>query len=85
VLSSPEIEFNKGYKIFPTPVKDNLTIESTGNVKSLELFDFQGRRLRDIEINSTTYQLDMSSFTPGIYIIQLKSADGNFVQKIAKE
>jgi hypothetical protein len=85
VISSPEIEFNKAYKIFPTPVKDNLTIESTGNVKSLELFDFQGRRLRDIEINSTTYQLDMSSFTPGIYIIQLKSADGNFVQKIAKE
>jgi hypothetical protein len=85
ILSSPEIDYNKGYKIYPTPVKEYLNIESSGMVKSLELFDFQGRKLRDIEINSTTYRLDMSSFTPGIYIIQLKSADGNFVQKIAKE
>lgn len=85
VLSSPETEYKHGYKIYPTPVKNKLTIEYVGPLKSLELFDFQGRMIRTIEINSNTYSLDMSFCSPGIYFIQLKSADGNFVQKIVKD
>ena len=84
ILSSPETEYTGGYKIYPTLVNDNLNIEASGIVKILDIFDFQGRRLRSIEINSRTYRLDMSTFPGGIYIIHLGSAEGNFVQRIVK-
>ncbi len=85
LLSTPESEHNQGLRIYPTPVKNNLTIESSLAVSTLLLFDFQGRLIKSIDINSAIYIFDMSSFPSGIYIIQLKSAEGNFVQKIVKE
>ena len=85
VLSSPDPELISGLRIYPTPVKNNLTIEYGGQIISLELFDFQGRIVRSLEVNSTTYNLNMSSFSPGIYIIKLKSEGGNIVKKIVKE
>lgn len=85
ILSAPATEYNQGYKIYPTPVRDNLTVESAGTFKTLELIDYQGRIIKKIDVNSSTYKLDMSSFPAGIYIIQLKSADGNYVQKVVKE
>lgn len=85
LLSSAQTEYNDGYKIYPTLIKDNLTIESSRIIKTLELFDFQGRKMRSVQINSSIYKLDMSSYPPGIYILQLKSPEGNYVQKIVKQ
>jgi len=38
-----------------------VTIESSGTIKIVELFDFQGRLIRKIDLNSAIYKLDMSS------------------------
>ena len=51
----------------------------------MELFDFQGRMLERINVDSGIYKLDMSSYSRGIYMIQLIGPDRNFVQKIIKE
>ena len=85
IVSVPETESNMELKFYPTPVKDNLTIESSGVIKMAELFDFQGRLIRKIDINSGIYKLDMSSYSRGIYLIQIITQDGNFMQKIIKE
>lgn len=85
LVSIEDTEINPELKFYPTPVKDNLTIESSANINVLQLFDFQGRLLRNINVNSETYNLDMSSCSPGQYLIELITTDGSFVQKIIKE
>jgi hypothetical protein len=85
IVSVQETENSKRLKFYPTPVKDNLTIESSTAIKIVELFDFQGRLIRKIEVNSEVYKLDMSNCSQGIYMIMVISPDGNFVQKIIKE
>jgi hypothetical protein len=85
IVSVQETENSKRLKFYPTPVKDNLTIESSTAIKIVELFDFQGRLIRKIEVNSEVYRLDMSNCSQGIYMIMVISPDGNFVQKIIKE
>lgn len=84
IVSVDKHENNTGVKFYPTPVKENLTIESSGSIKNLELFDFQGRLIKRIEINSALYNLDMSSFSQGIYLIRVYTSEGNFMQKIIK-
>jgi len=85
IVSVDEIENNKSLKLYPIPVTDYLTIESSVTIKILQLFDFQGRLIRKIEINSGIYKLDMSSYSPGIYQIQLITQGGNTVHKIIKQ
>jgi hypothetical protein len=84
ITSVSETENNTRLKFYPTPVKDNLTIESPGIIKSVELLDFQGRSLQKIDINSEVYKLDMSSCSQGIYLIRVITPGGNFMQKIIK-
>jgi len=85
IVSVKETEINNKLKFYPTPVKDFLTIESSAIIKFLQLYDFQGKLIRRIEINSGTYNLDMSSCHQGIYLVQVFTSDRNFVQKIIKE
>ena len=84
IISVSETENNIRLKFYPTPVKDNLTIESSGTIKSVELFDFQGRSLRKIDINTGIYKLDMSSYSEDMYLIRIITPGGNFMQKIIK-
>ena len=85
VVSVNETIANKQLKLYPTPVTDNLTIESSTTIKCVELFDFQGRLIRMIDVNSETYKLDMSTCSQGVYMIMVISPVGNSVQKIIKE
>jgi hypothetical protein len=84
ITSVSETENNIRLKFYPTPVKDNLTIESSGIIKSVELIDFQGKSLQKIDINSGIYKLDMRSCSQGIYLIRVITPGGNFMQKIIK-
>ena len=85
IVSVRETENNNNLKFYPTPVKDILTIESSTTIRIAELYDFQGRLIRNIAVNSGTYKLDMSSCPRGIYLVQVFTPAGNFIKKIIKE
>jgi hypothetical protein len=85
ILSVKEAENSTKLKFYPTPVKDNITIESSGTIIVLQLLDYQGKILKTIHVDSGAYNLDMSSYSQGIYLIQVISPSGNFLQKIIKE
>ncbi|MGD0754081.1 MAG: CotH kinase family protein [Bacteroidales bacterium] len=85
ITSVENVENNQSLKFYPTPVKDNLTIESSGKINRLQLFDFQGCLLQTININSGKYNLEMNSYLTGIYIVEVFTSEGNFVRRIIKE
>jgi hypothetical protein len=85
IVSVEDTKNNPELKFYPTPVIDNLTIESSGKISILQVFDFQGKLLRKITVNSETYNLDMSSCFPGIYLIEVITPDMSIVRKIIKE
>ncbi len=76
--------------IFPDPVKDILSIQLkniTGNGVMI-LFDNSGRILKQQNINllqQTNAEMNVSGFSPGIYLIQIKTRDKIIKQKFMKE
>jgi hypothetical protein len=84
LVSTGDVEYIPEIKLYPTPVKDNLIIESSDRISVLQLFDIQGRLLRRINVDSNTITLDMSSYSPGLYLIELFTSEGNVVRKIMK-
>jgi hypothetical protein len=85
IVSVRETDNGIKFRVYPTPVKDRLTVESSGTIKIVELYDYQGRQIRKIIVDSGNYILDMSSLSRGIYVLRVFTYNRSFVQKIVKE
>ena len=89
VFSNDSFEHN-GLSVYPNPVVDLVNInlaEFTGEVNSVSLFDITGKLVKTKEVTEAlnTISLDMSSYSSGVYIIKLKTDEGQFNTKIIKE
>lgn len=84
LVSLNDTEDNMKLKFYPSPVRDNFTIESSGIIKTMEMYDSQGKLLDRIDLNSEVYKLDMNSCHSGIYMIREITQEGSFISKIIK-
>jgi hypothetical protein len=61
-----------GLRVFPNPVKDNLTIENTSaDNYEIYLFDVTGKEIFLRYDNKGNTKLNMSNYPPGIYFITI--------------
>ena len=75
------------FTISPNPVQSHLNIEVPNEViQSLSIFSTDGRLLlRREDINSTTYELDLSTISfKGILIVQGETENSSFVDRVLK-
>ncbi len=73
--------------IYPNPVKDMLTIAIKDNstIKTIELYDIQGRLLQTQLVNDVHSELNVSSRANGMYFIKINTDKGTKVEKLVKE
>ncbi len=72
--------------IYPNPVTDELTIESTLQIAKDELTDITGRILLQQKENNKRTTLSLTLLPTGIYFIKLTMTDGSVtVKRIVKE
>ncbi|MBN8641357.1 MAG: T9SS type A sorting domain-containing protein [Flavobacteriales bacterium] len=71
--------------VFPNPTSGNINITSKFNIKSVELYDIQGRILETVIENSNESILDVSKRQNGIYFLKITTDEGSKVEKIIKE
>lgn len=67
---------SKPFSIYPNPTKDKITIEfeEDETPELCTLFDMQGRELKSVVPQSFKTELDISSFSKGVYLLEIKSA-----------
>lgn len=73
--------------VYPNPVGDVLYVTSDMNHFTVyELFDIQGRLIRKENVsNLNSFEIETSSLTKGLYILNLTSENGSFTQKVVKK
>ena len=71
-------------KIYPNPVDDFLKIGSDKAIGQLRIYDMQGRLLVSENISSYTYELNVSRFPKGAYIVRVVSAGKAYTKGIIK-
>ncbi len=62
--------------IYPSPASNFVFINfQTENIKSVEIFDMQGKLIRNFDFNkiSTSQQLDIQQITKGLYVLKIKT------------
>ena len=84
-ISNDVIGKNKIF-VYPNPTSDNITlkgISSLTDVSYIHLLDNKGALLRKMGNNET--QVDLSSFSTGIYFIEIKHQLGTGRIKVIKQ
>jgi len=73
VTGVDQFETALSYRIFPNPASDVVFLESSSKIMSIDIFNGNGKRiLNKVGISSFSTKLDVSGYSPGIYVVQLK-------------
>ena len=83
VLSTEGFTDFNGVSLYPNPVKDILNIDLVDNtrISSVKIYDLQGKLL----LEKANNDIDVSSFSLGVYLIKIKSEKGEFTKKFIKK
>jgi len=69
-------------KVYPIPLKDELFVESSEDIKSVEVNNNIGQKvIGSQEIASTKFIIGTSDFDPGIYFLTIEFVDGTITTK----
>lgn len=71
-------------QIYPNPFTDVLRITTDNIAHSISVYDLYGRLLKKQEVSSTQFDLDLSEFGAGTYLLQVDYGDGRSVHRIMK-
>jgi hypothetical protein len=84
-LSNPDFEKDNSIKMYPNPTNSLVNISGDFNIKSIQLFDVQGRLLQTSLSNDTNTVLDLAQRAKGMYFIKVISEAGVKVEKLIKK
>jgi hypothetical protein len=84
-----EIPVEQQLTLYPNPASHTTVVKgiSIGSEKGMSLFDASGKKYQ-VRISKTipgrSVELDLSGLTPGIYFLQVNTANGNQTVRIVK-
>ncbi|WP_051350074.1 T9SS type A sorting domain-containing protein [Dyadobacter alkalitolerans] len=79
-IVTSEIASQETIRIFPNPTASSMRIESESRIREVEIIDSAGRKMQSYKPDTLTFELDISNWTPGIYVIRVNGADRKIVK-----
>ena len=84
-LSNSVFEVDGSIAVYPNPATTEVTVKANNNIKSIQLYDAQGRIILTSLTDSLEWKLDISNYSKGIYFIKIITEKGAQVQKLLKD
>lgn len=77
---------NSNFIIYPNPTEDKLFIKSNRTIKKNSIFNLLNPRIKTIEVNFKSGEINISELHTGVYFLSLRRADNtNISTKIFKK
>lgn len=77
------ISFNN-IEVFPNPTNNIITIKSDDYIKECNIASSHGNYINRKDVSGKVYQMDISNFPPGIYLLYIETSKENAIKKILK-
>ncbi len=68
--------------VFPNPTRDIFNIESNEKIKEITMIDIKGQVIRSIPLNSLTSEINVSNISPGIYFMEIQTAEKVITKRV---
>jgi uncharacterized repeat protein (TIGR02543 family) len=69
-------------QIFPNPFTSSISIKAKNDIKSVRVYDFYGRLLKEQSVSGMQLDLDLSELSAGAYLLQVDYGDSRSVYRI---
>lgn len=76
-------EFNNAVKMYPNPVQNILSVQSSIPITGIEVYSLLGERVKRITHNFT--KIDLRDLNSGIYMIKIQSNQFSVTKKLVKK
>jgi hypothetical protein len=84
-LSNTGFEMDSSVTVSPNPASDFVSVQANNLIKSVEIYDVQGRIIQTSIINKNESELNIKQCSSGTYFIKVVTRKGIQVQKIVKK
>lgn len=84
-LAIPESSMDQSIVLYPNPTAGQFHIKCDSNIKTVALYDMQGRLLQTVIEDKSTSVLNISSKANGVYFVKVTTEKGTSVQKLLKD
>jgi hypothetical protein len=84
--SSASFDMNR-VSIYPNPANEflNITGEDGLTINSISIVDLNGRTVKEVQLNVSNSQINVSDLSSGAYLINLNTSEGKAVKKFIKK
>ena len=80
-INQEEFDFD----VFPNPTNSEVNINCGYKIKTLQVYDEQGKVLLEKEVNAYNYQINLNTLPQGTYFIKVITNSGQATKKVIKE
>ncbi len=84
-LSKSDFVKDDSVTMYPNPAKNKVTVKAAGTIKSVQLYDVQGRILQSVADGKSQITLDIANQQQGVYFLRITTDKGSAVEKIIKD
>lgn len=71
--------------IYPNPANDAVNIQSNSAIKSITVYDIQGRKIKAAQTTGQHAEMNISALKTGIYLFSIETERGSIMKKIIKK
>lgn len=71
--------------VYPNPTSSLLNVKAENRIKSIELYDVQGRIIQVKKSDSNEVLIDVSGYNSGVYFVKVTTDFGSQIKKIVKD
>lgn len=72
----------KYINMYPNPANDNVTIETKSNIKNINLYDLNGRKVYSTALDNNSVTLNVDFLNSGLYIVNITTENGEIIEKL---
>ncbi|WP_409018822.1 T9SS type A sorting domain-containing protein [Dyadobacter sp. CY347] len=79
-IVTSEITDNTDISIYPNPTSSLVRIKSESIIREVEIINAAGRKIRTLNPDKHFFELDISAWMPGVYIVRVNGVDRKIVK-----
>jgi hypothetical protein len=74
------------FSVYPNPANDVVNISNTTSaiISNIEMTDLNGRVVKNVTLNATEGQINISDLSTGVYMMNVTSDQGSSIKKVVK-
>jgi len=85
LLTGVQEQMQNSLKLYPNPASDFVNIMLAYRMPTITVYDYTGNIVMEEQVNNTSFRVNTSQFSPGVYLFRIIADEGMVVKQVVSE